>query len=201
MFRSRVWLLWLVLASLWPSLVNARWQFHEGTDAMTDRVIRSAGATTSTGDRVSVFRGNDQQVVLVVTLTRDYLRSGAELSYRVDRLPAQRGLLTMRLGPQMAAVRLWHGDLAKGMGAGLAQLLYGERLLLRVSTISGLVDMEVSLAGAAPAITEAIGIKEVYESGELRRMVDKMERDQLRGKRCQENAVKEDYTACMARGD
>lgn len=188
---------------------HAQWKVLEYKDAMTDRISPSAIARSKEGHTLMVARSPDGTVSMSFHLndtTQDLIEAGSVMRYRIDENTSF--ALPYSWKPRFVIMKLWHGKTELGRNDELIQLMSGQRLLVRYSIFNGgSRDIEYSLEGARDAITSALGLQTAVENGTLEKVevenamaeVKKKVRMEL-AERCRANAVKEDYSVCMARG-
>lgn len=190
-----------VLALAIP-IAQAQWTVVEHKDAMTDQVYWIASTQSPERHGLSITKLVTRGVVMSFSLSSDMFEQidpRRSILYRIDNHPAIVPRDT-RWEPRFVRIGLdWSSR--NGRGEELVQIMSGKKLLLRFPVNGGgSRDVAFSLDGARDVIAQAIGIKMEMESGAL----DKIEstarvRAELNA-RCVANAVKEDYSVCMSKG-
>lgn len=163
---------------LLPALAMAQWRVETRKDAMTDEVRKAAKAINASGHELNVYRGPRGAVWVMFSVTAipgETVSPRRAPMLRVDQhaphdQDGSRHLTERKLGdtyqwePGFVNFVIWHGVEAQGRSPLLQQLLTGEQLVVRywLST-GGYKDTAFSLAGAGPAIAEALGIPVVLD--------------------------------------
>jgi hypothetical protein len=210
----RALLISLVLASA-PAFAQGTWRLTAETDAMTDRVKRSATTVNEQGLELSVYRGPKDAAWVLFSLGKssfDTLSPTRAPIFRVDKLQphdldsdrrmSERGLgLDLyRWEPRWINFSIWHGREAEGRSVELKELMSGQSVVFRYYLgTGGYKETSFALVGAAPVIAEALGISEQLKSGSLQRTESMEEALRNAGKGCEQNAVREDFSVCFAR--
>jgi len=175
-----------------PLVASAQWRVEARKDAMTDEVRKAASATNPSGYRISVYRGPGGSAWMlfdVSAIVGETISARRAPMLRVDQNPphdqegarqvAERSRIvdSYRWEPGFVNFVIWHGREAQGRSPLLSQLLSGQQLVVRywVGT-GGFKDTAFSLAGAGPAIAEALGIPlaaapGVQELADARRLI------------------------------
>jgi hypothetical protein len=156
-----------------PLHVSAQWQVEARKDAMTDEVRKAASAINPSGHRISVYRGPGGSAWMlfdVSAIVGESISARRAPMLRVDQNPSHdedssRQLAERRLAdnyrwePMFVNFVIWHGREAQGRSPLLSQLLSGQQLVVRYWLgTGGYRDIAFSLAGAGPAIADALGI-------------------------------------------
>lgn len=170
----RALLLALLLVTT-PAFGQGVWRLIAETDAMTDKVKRSASTVNSQGHELSVYRGPNNAAWVLFSLGKssfDTLSPKQGPMYRVDKLQphdldTDRRMTELRLGldlyqwePRWINFSIWHGTGAEGRSVKLRELMAGQTVVFRYYLGSGgSRETSFSLEGAGPVIAEALGIK------------------------------------------
>jgi hypothetical protein len=169
----RTLLLALLLAAT-PVFGQGVWRLTAETDAMTDKVKRSASTVNSQGHELSVYRGPNNAAWVLFSLGKssfDTLSPKQGPMYRVDKLQPHDldtdrrmtgrglGLDLYRWEPRWINFSIWHGKEAEGRSVKLKELMSGQTAVFRYYLgTGGYKETSFSLEGAGPVIAEALGI-------------------------------------------
>jgi len=169
----RAFLITLLLATT-PVFGQGLWRLTTETDAMTDKVKRSASTVNSQGHELSIYRGPNDAAWVLFSLGKssfDTLSPKQGPMYRIDKLQphdldsvrrmSERGLgLDLyRWEPRWINFSIWHGKEAEGRSLILKELMSGQSVVFRYYLgTGGYKETSFSLEGAAPVIAEALGI-------------------------------------------
>jgi len=174
----RALILTLVLATA-PAFAQGVWRLKAETDAMTDKVKRTATTTNDQGHELSIYRGPNDAAWVLFSLGKssfDTLSPKQAPVFRVDKLQPHDidsdrrlsagglGLDLYRWEPRWINFSIWHGKEAEGRSAKLKELMTGQGVVFRyyLST-GGYKETSFSLEGAEPVIAEALGISRIAD--------------------------------------
>jgi hypothetical protein len=188
---------------------NAQWKLFEYKDSMTDKVTTSAYVKSSEGHSLTVFRASDGAVSMSFHLndaSRDLIEARGIMQFRIDGNPP--ATLPYSWKPRFAVMKLWHGKTELGRNEALIQLMSGQRLLFRYPIFNGgSSDIQFTLEGAKDVLASALGLQSAIGDGTLEKAeaenaltATKRKATMELAEQCKANAVKEDYSVCMARG-
>lgn len=190
---------------------SAAWTVETRLDAMTDEEKRSAIVTNDEGHSFSVYRiepgGAAWANFALSDQVLDQLDSQKAIMYRVDKndavnLEEARGLGSLGIRayewePKWINFRIWHGKIDEGLSNSLAEMLTGERLVVRYFLATGgFKDTEFSLVGSSRAIAEALGIPASFDREDQARQRELRERLAEEATRCRQS---NDLRACIER--
>lgn len=163
-----------LLLAVSEALAQGDWRVTTEIDSMSDRVKRSATIVNGDGHSLSVYRGPGEAAWVLLSLGKssfDTLAPRRAPIYRVDKnepndLESDRQLTESGLGltlyawePRWVNFSIWHGKEAEGRSVKLRELMSGKRVVFRYTlSTGGYKETTFSLAGAGPAIAEALGI-------------------------------------------
>ena len=169
----RALLLLLLLVATRASAQNT-WRVVTDTDALTDKVKRSATVVNAGGNTLSVYRGPGDAAWVLFSLSPsslDLLSPRRAPIYRIDKnepkdLEPNRRLTEQGLGvdlyqwePKWVNFRIWHGREDEGRGVDLQEMMAGRSIVFRYALpTGGYKETTFSLEGAGPVIAEALGI-------------------------------------------
>jgi hypothetical protein len=157
------------------SLAAADWKVDKRVDAMTDDIKKKAIVANESGHTFSIYRifqgGPVWGNFALSEGMFDQVDWRKPPIYRVDKnepenLARMKEMQDMGLGihayewkPKWVDFLIWHGKEGEGIAKNLVQLMEGKTVIFRyfLST-GGSKDTSFSLIGAAPAISEAIGM-------------------------------------------
>lgn len=160
-----------------PVFAQSGWRVASETDAMTDKVKKSAMVRNEQGHELSVYRGPNGAAWVLFSLAQssfDTLSPGQAPIYRVDKLQAHDldssrrlsgrglGLDLYRWEPRWVNFSIWHGKEDEGRSVQLAELMSGQSVVFRyfVGT-GGYKETSFTLVGAATTIAEALDISPI----------------------------------------
>ena len=183
---------------------------------MTDLQRRVASTKSALGHSLSVYSLPDGTAWVNFALpatNTEVLSSWKWPIYRVDKYKArnlddERRLAAMVPGmqkrvmmePKWINFMIWDGDKSKGRSAALQELSNGSTLIVRYFLFTGgYSEATFDLSGADKAIADALAITEYLSSGEFPRREAKDSALRNASSTCEQNAVHEDFSQCMAR--
>ena len=169
------------------SAAHAAWKVRTQQDAITDEKHSVASVTNRDGYTLEVYRAKNGAGYVMFAVARrpaQAIRPRHDLFLRVDKYEPLRIDSTDRLGrwakkngidipkgfdwnPGFVNFKVWHGKQNEGMAPILAQMMKGNKLVVRFPVNSGGTrDVIFSLSGAGRAIRTALGITSIKPVGE-----------------------------------
>lgn len=209
-------LILFVIQLIAPQAVEAGWISENYIDSMTDRSTLKATVKNDSGHTLSLARREDGAVWATFRLADsppDVFTSQRYPILRVDKyqphdLDDDRQLEKLaRTLPRRAITEpkwihfwLWSGKSSDGRSELLRQLMNGQVLRIRYFPVGGgFKETDFRLDGANQVISKALDLDGEISSGSLKRNEDLKDATREAYKRCQANAVKEDFSICFAR--
>lgn len=162
---------------------EAKWEFHEEIDAMTDENKKSAVVLNDSGHKLSIYRipetGQVWANFQISSQSTDQLDPELPPKLRIDKnepidlantRTTDEFLRRYEVGaafdwkPKWVNFLIWHGQYEEGLSKILIQLMTGENAVVRYYLFTGgYKDTRFSLANAATSISQALMIPSIVD--------------------------------------
>lgn len=160
------------------------WVIKSRTDAMTDKVRKTAIVSNADGHTFSIYRISDNGAVwgnfALSEKSFDQVDWSRPPIYRIDKNEPHDMTSLKETGeitagkiilyewkPKWVNFQIWHGKKSDGIATGLRNLLTGKEIVFRYYLFSGgYKDTSFSLKGAGPIISKTIDVSEKEDPSE-----------------------------------
>ena len=197
-------------------VAEAGWVNENYTDSMSDRVTRRALEKNEFGHTLSLARREDGSVWATFRLADsppEVLTSSRYPVLRIDKNPPhdldddRRLEQLARTLPKRAFSEpkwihffVWSGKNSEGRSDFLREIMEGQAIRIRYFPVGGgFKETIFQLDGANTIISNALDLDSEISSGNLKRIEDLKDATREASKRCQANAIKEDFSVCFGR--
>lgn len=195
---------------------EAGWVNENYIDSMTDKSTLKATVKNESGHTLSLARREDGTVWATFRLADsppEVLTSSRYPIVRIDKNPPHdleddrrleqlAGTLPRRavLESKWIHFWLWSGKSSDGRSEFLREIMEGQALRIRYFPVGGgFKETVFQLDRANPVISKALDLDSEMLSGSMKRNEDLKDATREAYKRCQANAIKEDFSICFGR--
>jgi hypothetical protein len=170
--------IFLIIYLSMSNVMASGWEIKSQTDAMTDKINKTATVSNADGHTFSIYRISDKGAVwgnfALSEKSFDQVDWSKPPIYRIDKnepndLTAEKETAEITSGkiilyewkPKWVNFRIWHGNKNEGMAQNLRHLMTGKEIVFRYYLFSGgYKDTSFSLKGAGPVISKTIDVSE-----------------------------------------
>lgn len=199
--------------------VRAEWKVVTTTDAITDKVMKTALIKNEIGHTFSIYRikpgGEVWGNFAISEDIFDQIDPQKPPIYRIDNYEpldlnlfkkmqdsqkaiGMDGMQLYSWSPKWVNFAFWQGNEDEGINGKIVELMEGEKILFRYYLFTGgFKDTTFELKGAAEAISEATGIPAKIDHAEQKKIIEFNEAVYAENKKCSKNTAKSKQ--CSAR--